>query len=576
MAKALFVCSKNNDISKFTTNVLDTMARRLAPDNILPEYKEIQRTEKTLSVVFSPDTLIEAHDGSVILGAAETENQKWWVPGSDIPDGAYCMIRSDGKDIELLTDVAGSRSIWFVVTSEMFIAATSQRAILMVLGSFHPNSSAAAWMLSAGCLGPSNSWDERLQVVPQDSCLSFNRLTWQTTTKTVPVEFSDAGFSKKEYESGFEEALSETFEKLTFDSANSVLALSGGYDSRASLIFFNRLGNVPKCITWGQEEARQLKGTDSNIAAQLTKKYQVSHKFFSTDLSPEPISLLLDRVLMAMEGRIAHLEAALDGFDRYKQLRESGISALIRGDEGFGWITVYDERDVLESVGLLTLRDFSNAARLEAEAFPVQDIPEAMRFKRNHESLAVWRDRLYHQYRMPVILAALAEGRLSYLEQINPMLSRRIIYNVRKQPDSLRTEKMLFRKVIDRLEPQIPIADKSSLGSLGKLLDNEKVRSLFIEELNSQNTTQVLPDTLVRTCLNHLENFKQNTSQTNSRLKSVRNYVPSALLPYARRLRRKLNPPRRELSTSDLLIRSYIVSRMNHILTEDAKSVKIA
>jgi len=58
-----------------------------------------------------------------------------------------------------------------------------------------------------------------------------------------------------------------------------------------------------------------------------------------------------------------------------------------------------------------------------------------------------WRDRLYQQYRVPFLLAALSDLKLGYVEIVNPLLSDSVIDLIRQLPDSLRTHKVLLRNI---------------------------------------------------------------------------------------------------------------------------------
>ena len=66
--------------------------------------------------------------------------------------------------------------------------------------------------------------------------------------------------------------------------------------------------------------------------------------------------------------------------------------------------------------------------------------------QRSGESLTVWRDTLYHEYRIPVYLAALGDLKLPYVEQMNPLLSRKILTVFRCFPDHLRKGKVSVQK----------------------------------------------------------------------------------------------------------------------------------
>jgi len=72
------------------------------------------------------------------------------------------------------------------------------------------------------------------------------------------------------------------------------------------------------------------------IAKKLATKLKVDHKFYYTDLSNEPIELMLQRFLLNGEGRIDHLAGYLDGFRIWQTLYNDGVQGVMRGDEAFG------------------------------------------------------------------------------------------------------------------------------------------------------------------------------------------------------------------------------------------------
>ncbi len=71
----------------------------------------------------------------ILFGASSD----WHTPGSAVPDGSYALFRGDNTSVEVLTDAAASRSVWYIKTDDYFIASTSQRAIIILLQSFEKN-----------------------------------------------------------------------------------------------------------------------------------------------------------------------------------------------------------------------------------------------------------------------------------------------------------------------------------------------------------------------------------------------------------------------------------------------------
>jgi len=72
------------------------------------------------------------------------------------PNGAYALVRGDANVVEVVTDSLASRTIWYAQTDDLFVASTSQRAIVALLGRFEFNTEVIPWMLSSGTLGPAS------------------------------------------------------------------------------------------------------------------------------------------------------------------------------------------------------------------------------------------------------------------------------------------------------------------------------------------------------------------------------------------------------------------------------------
>ena len=252
-----------------------------------------------------------------------------------IPDGSYALFRSDENKVELITDVVGSRTIWYVRMEDAFIASTSQRAIIFFLQDFQPNEEAFSWMLSSGTLGPGLSWDKRIHSLEGNARLILDRSSWEIEIKKEKVIYEPVDLPDEEHEVRLKKAMEETFDNLSLDFSKWILPLSGGFDSRAILLMLkNRQGL--KAVTWGLESSLRDKRNDAYVARALAKHYNIDHYYFHTDISDEPIEEIFRRFLVAGEGRIDHISGYMDGFRIWKHLYESGYHGIIRGDMAFG------------------------------------------------------------------------------------------------------------------------------------------------------------------------------------------------------------------------------------------------
>ncbi len=88
--------------------------------------------------------------------------------------------------VEVLTDAVASRNVWYYFDDDILIAATTQRAIVALLGKFAFNRAAVPWMLTNGSLGPVPSWDLRVKRLGPDSTLTVDRESWHLSVVAKP------------------------------------------------------------------------------------------------------------------------------------------------------------------------------------------------------------------------------------------------------------------------------------------------------------------------------------------------------------------------------------------------------
>jgi len=287
----------------------------------------------------------------------------WWSPGAEAPDGSYALFRSNETTVELLTDIVASRTIWYVRTEKLFIASTSQRAIVFFLQDFEPNRAACSWMLSSGDLGPGLSWDHRIQCLKGNARLTLDRSSWRVKVVREAIDFTPKHLSEKEHEQGLRQAIEDTFEHLDLDLDKWVLPLSGGRDSREILLNIKNRENL-KTVTWGLRSALSDSESDASVARLLANHFGLEHEYFETDISDEPAERVLDRFIVAGEGRIDHVSGYMDGFAIWKHLHERPCEGIIRGDQAFGRPAVRTRRDVYRQWSYFLLSDFWNLGPL--------------------------------------------------------------------------------------------------------------------------------------------------------------------------------------------------------------------
>jgi asparagine synthetase B (glutamine-hydrolysing) len=171
--------------------------------------------------------------------------------------------------LEVLTDYAGSRTTWYLVTPELFVAATSQRMILAVARSFEFNPVAVKWLLSSGATGPGISWDKRIRMIGPNSSVILDRHAWTTRCFSgADFPFIPENRPFVQHREELKAAVETSIRDLDFTADQWALALSGGMDSRSLLYFLKDKGELD-LITWGTDNALLRPNSDASIAKRL-------------------------------------------------------------------------------------------------------------------------------------------------------------------------------------------------------------------------------------------------------------------------------------------------------------------
>ena len=571
MSKSIYICSRKPFSASVNYKLLE-ICKRLAPDNITPHDPRIVVSGDIAYGIMNPNNTLLESGKTLLMGQIFDKDENWNFPLHDYPDGSYALFRDGKEHCEIVSDPSASRTIWYYKDENLFIASTSQRAIVMFLGSFEFDERVIPWMLSTGTLGPIFSWDKRIKRVPADSSVILNKNTWTISSKSKPIEFNLVKRSDEQHEKHLKESLTNTFSRLNIDYSKWLLQLSGGIDSRGILCLLrDNSTNIQdlRTITWGLESALNVKGNDAYVAKKVAGSLNVPHKYYHTDLSGEPINTIINRFILLGEGRIDHLAAYMDGFKIWKTLFEDGIQGTIRGDEGFGYHEGYPSLFFVRK--LLNCRlcsDFSNLKDYRKYGFPIQELPQNLN-KRKGETLELWRDRLFHEYRLPNMLAALSDLKFSYLEQINPYLSRHILQQVRQLPDHLRTEKALFKKIVVTLSPEVEYATSEADASDMDLLKMKQIVNLIKQELTSNEAKVLFPNKFLDFVLSRIKTNHQLTpvkSKSFSIKSSIRRISPL----FIKKVIRKVVLPK--VDSNVLAFRIFLIINMNKILNADCKN----
>jgi hypothetical protein len=571
MARALLVVERTAGRCALGPYI-EVLRHRLMPDNFATRAPAVARRAGVTAVVFEPSSAARLEGESIFLGTFFGSSGEWWRPGTEPAQGCYALLRSDASCAELVADAAATRTIWYAMTPELFVASTSQRAIVTLLGSFEPSASAMTWMLSSGTLGPDAGWDSRLRQVLPGERVELDRARWRLTKDAAPVLFEPGAYDDKQHRERLANALEEAFGRYSFDADKWVFLLSGGVDSRGLLTLLRARGNI-RTVTWGLRDSPDRPLNDARFARRAAAAFGVAHRFFATELADLPRELLIRRFLVAGEGRIASISPFIDGFAVWKTLRDEGFDGAIRGDEAFGQRLASSPYEVRYLAKLTMLSDYFGAREIESLELPGQTLPPRLA-RRSGETLAAWRDRLYQQHRLPKFLAALSDLVSPYIEVVNPLLADSIVRCVRTLPDHLRTGKRLWRQIAQPRIPGVPLAHRPAVLPLQRFVSDTEVLEAILAEMETRGGYDMLSPALrqrigatLRAALAAAPRRRPRETQPSL----ISWWLPVGL----RQAIRRFVPIEPQFEPLVFAFRAYIASRMHALLREDSVGLAV-
>ncbi len=569
MSKILLVVQKT-DFAKEAKEKLNSICKKLEPDNIIANSPLLSIRNKTALAIANPMKILLRKNESIVLGHLAEKNDDWDKPLSKAPNGAYALIRNDEKISEILTDSVASRTLWYYFDETIFISSTSQRAILMYLGNFEFEEKTIPWMLSTGSLGPTFAWDKRIKRILPATSLILDKDEWKLTTTTNPKPFLIQKTSFSNSKRNLFDALKKTFESLQINLKDWTLPISGGYDSRGILFFLLDALKDPsklQTITWGLKSSQKVEGNDAFVAKKIVRSLSVPHKYYNTDIAKEPVEDIIERFILLGEGRIDHIAGYMDGLKIWKTLFENDVQGIIRGDEGFGWVEVSSSLGVRLSTGSALCSDYSNLNNLGEQLTNSQVFPPNLK-KQPNETLSIWRDRIYHEYRIPTIIAALSDLKLAYVEQIAPLLTNGVLQEVRKLPDKLRTDKRLFREIIHDFRPRIEYAKSGANLSPQRVLENPDIVTLLRKKLISNTAKTLFPELFINEILNGLKTDENKISKK-SKYGGILYFLKKITPTFLKNIIRSKVPL--TINYNILAFRVYMIIYMHDLLYSECK-----
>jgi hypothetical protein len=566
VAGFIVVCSRDKAAPRFTAADLRRCALALGPDTIEPNAPDVYAEDGLVRVVVNPVAGVRVVPRGVCLGAL-FEEADWATVGAARPDGTYAIVRHDERALELVSDVFASRTMWYYHDDDLFLASTSQRALVMLLGGFVPRPETVTWMMAAGNLGPECGWDARLRRLPLRTRLRLDRATWELTDERDELVYEARELTRQEHLAALREAIFGACASLDTDGVPSALTLSGGCDSRSLLVGLANAGKKVTCVTWGLAASINDPKNDAAIARSLARRFGMEHEYLHLDPGDTPAREVLTRFLSAGEGRIEDFSGYTDAFAAWRRLFGAGVAAIIRGDCP-GWGSPYPPLtdDVARAINMhITLvADYPESHVIHRLGLAPQTEPREF-YRREGETLDQYRDRIYNDGELPTNMAAFSDVKCRYAEVVNPLYARAVVDVTQQMPDEVRHVRNGFEELAATFVPGVPFADNPADEQPEQYL----ARRDMVDELTGELTTAGLDVFSAAAVEQIVAGLGDPMRQTRSRVRqTVKAVVP-------RRLVRAVRPaPRPSVDPGRLAFRAYIASRMAVMLREDAELLR--
>ena len=541
------------------------LSAAMAPTNLTPAPPSWFQERGLLSFVFNPSGVVRTQKAGVCLGCTVGHDQDLFRVGTERPDGTFALFRADEDRVEVLTDHTATRTIWYLSTEELFVAATSQRMVLAVAGKFDFNPLSVKWLLSSGTTGPGVSWDKRVRMIEPNSSVMLDRHAWSVKyTHGGDFRFTPQDRSFVQHRDALRMAVETSMQDLDFRGNQWALALSGGMDSRA-ILYFLRANRELNLITWGTDGALRRRNSDACIAKRLAIACSLPHQYFAVQAGRVPFETMLERFLQAGEGRVDHFSGYLDGLELWAKLAATGRGVL-RGYDAFGRKPpVKSDYHVRRANTLLIASDYLGSPIPPELATTEADLPEHLR-QASNEPLDDWRDRLWLEHRTPNVTAALDEIKTSYVEVANPLLCQRVIDVVRMLPAKFRSDKAIFSSIVEPMFCSVPFATRYAIQDYDDLLEEPATIDFFKDVLQGDSDESVLPIPFRAAICEQLNSFARVLSLRRRATIYVKANLPRPLENLVRR-----HIFREPMNFKRLAARAVIAIRMHRMLTNDAK-----
>lgn len=510
-----------------------------------------------LTAVLGGSELAKVHENSVFVGVAIPNggSEEWWRLNESAPDGSFVIFRAEGDTVELISDYAGSRPIWYARLPCGGVAgSTCFELVIALLGSFELDNESLGWFLSAGNCGHGRSWDKRVKPVPRNTRLSISNNGAKVDIRSeqaMPVE----KFTGSLTDESIAQELDESMGHFHTNRHGWLLALSGGCDSRALLHGVRNMDDVD-CVTWADSKRRSLARGDVEIATQLASMTgrNTMVRNIRRPATVDEFDSAMRRFVRYNDGRTDDFIAYIDGMRVWDDISEMCSKPLLRGDEVFGTTSTRNKTEVMRNMRLLTFNDYPHdEVQKELAGKYNHSLPEALAH-RDGETESAWRLRLRLEFETPTVYAALNNIRNRFTESICPLLTRHVLSIAEAMSDEELENKRQFKRVVGRMFPGVPFAQGRVILYRDEVIKLDPVQHVLRDHLRDEVARDILGDRVVGVAAG-LFNLPANISVDpgNSPFGRMHGFAANLSRRVKDRFVRRI-----ELNLQEVVMRSYI------------------
>lgn len=498
--------------------------------------------------------LVELSTGNASSSAAEWSRR--------FSRSTHSRISFANQCVRVATPSVTSRTLWVRSVATATIVSTSIRAISFVTGEAEVDPLAPAWMMLTGTLGPDRSWDSAVHQVPARTVIDLSTGALTPTDPPSPVRLN----TRRDWGAELERRIRVVVEEFDLKDDEWTLPLSGGVDSRGLALV---LGDRLPAVTWATPGPVDP-DSDLAVARRVADRLGLRHEVLPVAPSIHGADEVLRRFALASESRTDQLSGYVDGMALWTDLREAGVRGIVRGDEVFGWNRRPTDRATRLSVGLMGRGDVVVPTALQQRFRSSLDTFRPPTWaERGSETRAAYRDRIYRSFRCPAVLAPLTQVKSGYVDVASPFVADPVVELVQSMPDRFRTDKRLFRSMVEAGSGDIPFAGRSSLASAGSFLDEPAVMRSLCDAIVSMS-----PSVLALEIVGSVDDSgtpSPGAGRSESSLRRLAGALPSRLPQRVRReLAIMLSSRPVILDRSQLLLRSFLVGSGQEMVRHSA------